>query len=231
MPPLLIFLVLAADTATPSGAPHDQAARIVDVTDQPPLLVERNGVRWGERMSSFEDEDCGKPKVKCRLHEIDVSNYSDSFLRCHGTIQFSQPNRGHIPDADRTLIVPANKSWRLVSAKVPREMNPKSHEVECTPEPQLPPLDLPAECKLKVTGAMDMAEYFPAAAIHADHEGPVYVEFMLAAAEGTPTDIQVIQSSTYPELDAAAVRMFGAMAMTTNCPGKHYRLLTMFKIP
>ena len=227
----MILMLLAADADTPSrNVPAGQATAIMDVTDRPPDMVERNGVRWGERLTSYEDADCGTPKTKCHMHEIEVTNYSRSTLRCRGKIHYPQPNDNGIRDADRTVIVPVNKSWRLVSANVPLWMLATSREVDCKPEPELAPLDNPPECKLKITRPVDINDYFPKESQDAMHEGPVFVEFTLALESGVPTDITMIQTSTYPELDAAALRMFGQVEMSTNCPGKRYRTMALFRL-
>lgn len=229
MPALLILLVLAVDA--PEKPPPTQSTAIMDVTDRPPNIIERNGVRWAERQSRrAQAPDCGSPKQACQTDLVDVSNYSRSTLRCHAKIHYAQPNDSAIGDSERTVIVPVNKTWTVVRADAPLAMTLASYEVDCIPEPALTPLGNPPECKLKITRPVDPDAYFPKESQDALHEGPVFVEFTLASESATPSGIKVIQTSTYPELDSAAVRMFADVPMTTNCAGKRFRTMVSFRI-
>ena len=149
----MLIMLLAADTsAPPASVPLSQATAIMDVTDRPPEMVERNGVRWGERLSVLPGaSDCGLPKTKCHTHLVEVTNYSASTLRCHGKIHYPQPNTNGIKDVDRTVIVPRSKAWNVVRVEAPAGMLPTSYEVDCTPEPELAAArHTPQECTLKV---------------------------------------------------------------------------------
>ena len=230
MSAMLFLVLLAADAPGKSAPAH--ATAIMEVTDHPYKLVERNGVMWTEALfkapgDSFE---CGSPGVPCLTEFLKVENRSSTTLRCRGKIHYPQPNANEIKDVERTVIVPRNRAWNVVRAEAPADMLPTSYEVDCTPEPALPVLDTPSECKSKVIRPADPAAYYTQDAQDALHEGPVFLEFTLAASPGTPSDIEVIQTSAYPDLDAAAVRMFGEIRMTTNCPGKRFRTVTSFKL-
>ena len=174
--------------------------------------------------------NCGTPQTGCVHDKLVVRNESRATLRCHGKISYPQPNANGIPDAERNMIIPAAQSLPVVRSQSPYDMGMYLHTLDCRPEPALPPLNKPAECSFKTPRDFDVNKYYPQAAKDALREGPVFLEFTLAAASGFPSRVKVIQTSRHPDLDAAAMRMFGEIEMTTNCPGKRFRTGITFRI-
>lgn len=91
-------------------------------------------------------------------------------------------------------------------------------------------LNVPAECKLTIHKGANPDDFYPQASRDAQDEGPVYLEFSLAESPGAPQEIAVVQTSTYPDLDTAAIRTASETRYTTNCLGQHFRIMVSFKI-
>lgn len=234
MSTLLIFMLLAGEApeAQAREPSVEQPTAIMDVTDDPGRAQERNGVRWQEwvRGPGVKWFKCGARGVACDEFSLVVRNRSSSTLRCRGAIRYPQPNPDGMTDTERTIIVPVGKTWTVVRADAPIDAKDVVREADCTAEPPLPPSSKPAECKSTITHSVDLANYYTKAAQDAQQEGPVFLEFTLGASPANPTDIKVLQTSLYPEIDAAAVRMFGDIQMTTNCVGQRFRSMAVFRL-
>ena len=234
----LLVMVLAneAAPAAPPPPPREKLPTssnvIMDVTDDPGRVVERNGVRWREWvfMRPADEPTCGTTKSTCRSREVAIYNESRAVLRCRAAIHYAQPNEHGIPDAARRIVVPSGKGWAIVRSEEPVGLQAERYETDCTAEPPLAPLDKPAHCTLKVLASADPDSFYPESSKQAMEEGPVFLEFSLAASPGHPKDIAVIQTSTYPELDAAAARTAAASKYETNCPGQRFRIMVSFKV-
>src|SRR5688572_19729691 len=120
METIMVLLLLAAD-APVKPAPADSTTAIMDVTDFPYRLVQRNGVMWTE--SLFKDPsdyfECGSPVARCLTDLLKVENRSGATLRCHGKIHYPQPNANGIRDIERTVIVPRTRAWNVVRSEAP----------------------------------------------------------------------------------------------------------------
>lgn len=229
---LLISLWLAgAEPQGPFLTREVGNSAIQDVTNNPDRVSERDGARWSQWIfHQGGPNQCGTPAAHCVVDSLTVRNDSDRTLRCHGKIRYPQPNDHGIPDIERRLVILPGRVAGVVLGASPKEMKIAAFEADCTPEPPLPPLGNPPECRSKVIQAPDPNTFYPEASRTSLQEGPVIVEFTLSASPSSPTDIEVVQSSSYPDLDAAAIRMFGEVQMTTSCVGKRYRTMTSFKL-
>ncbi|HEV7605883.1 MAG TPA: energy transducer TonB [Steroidobacteraceae bacterium] len=233
----LLLLRLAGDPPAPATAPQPAlktSGIIEEVTDDPGRVFERNGARWREWQftSGGQTIPCGPRKVACGEKHIVIANESKAILRCHGVIRYTWPNAYGIPNASRAIIVPAGQSWKIVGSTSPLDFPPTSMESDCSAEPPLPsrPDTVRPECKVRDMKIANPDNFFPQESRDAMHEGPVFVEFSLADTPGPPQEPSVIQTSTYPELDEAALQVMAASSGTTNCPGYHFRVIVKFKI-
>jgi TonB family protein len=231
----LLLTLLAGDAppaADASSAPPKTPAMIEEVTNDPGRVIERDGVRWREWLfeSPVEISRCGARQFACGEKRIVILNESNVVLRCRVVIRYAHPNPYGIRDAVRRIIVPPGKRWIAARSATPLNLPAKSYESDCTSEPPLPALHIPAECTLKHQKAVDSEAYYPQASKDAGEEGPVFIEFSLAASPGPARNIAVIQTSTYPELDAAAARSVAESQYATNCLGQRFRVMVSFRL-
>jgi TonB family protein len=89
---------------------------------------------------------------------------------------------------------------------------------------------MPTECRFQIARPVNVSDYYPPASRRLGEEGPVALQFVLTKKEGKPTRIQVIGSSLFDRLDAAAVKAAGDMVFTTACPGRDFRMQLTFDL-
>jgi TonB family protein len=98
----------------------------------------------------------------------------------------------------------------------------------------LPPRDQPAPpqsgpaCRVSPVNLKSPNDYYPATERGAGHAGRVIVEFAVMKSRGKPVDLRVAESSSYPELDAAALRVIAASSFKTTCPGERFKIAVKF---
>ena len=97
-----------------------------------------------------------------------------------------------------------------------------------------PPAHAPASpapasaCDLRPVRLANPDDFYPAAERAAGHKGRVIVEFTIPESGAKPVDLRVAESSSYPELDAAALRVIEKSRFKTTCPGTSTKLAVKF---
>jgi TonB family protein len=94
-----------------------------------------------------------------------------------------------------------------------------------------PPPSSASQCRVNPVKLRSPDDYYPAAERSAGHSGRVVVEFAILKSPGKPVDLRVAESSSYPQLDAAGVRVMAASSFKTNCPGERFKIAVKFGQP
>jgi hypothetical protein len=230
---LLVLLALPAAGAEP--------ARIIDVTDKPPGLIERENewVKWTERLQPLQQASkCGTPEASCTVIRLIVWNPGETFLKCGGTIKFNQPNPRAVGDASSDNVLVPPKSEAIVALAMSPGGLPFTRDSQCipaeTPAPPPPSASPPStaivDCRYSFTKPPDILAFYPPAALTDERQGRVYMQFTLAEAEGAPTDIVMYQSSSHADIDVAGPKVLASARFKTNCPGHRFRAAIKFAV-
>jgi len=200
-----------------------------DVTYIDGKTYEQAGIQWSDRLSRFETHPgaCKPAKGACFNDALKIRNGSALDIRCVIHVVYPKSGKKKVDDVDSTEIIRANTERSVVqSLGVPAALSPESFGSSCSPVPELPVLDLPAECTLKMSG-VNPAIFYPPAAVRRNEQGPVTVEITMGGANEMK-EIAVVRSSEHPALDAAAIQLFKLAKFETNCPGKRFRKTAPF---
>ena len=200
-----------------------------DVTYIDGKTYEQAGIQWSDRLSRFETYPgaCKPAKGACFNDALKIRNGSSLDIRCVIHVVYPKSGKKKVDDVDSTEIIRANTERSVVqSLGVPAALAPESFGSICTPVPELPALDLPAECTLKMSG-VNPAIFYPPGAVRRNEQGPVTVEITMGSANEMK-ELTVVRSSEHPALDAAAIQLFRLAKFETNCPGKRFRKTVPF---
>lgn len=170
---------------------------------------------------------CGpKPKEasnSCQYYTLNLANDATDTLECVAKLT------GRAATFERRKVLTAHESAIYVVGPYPPSPPPVA-TVRCNRRAPVSPLVIPPECKHQILKFTNRDDFYPGVAQHLEEEGSVDMEYALSSAEGTPTDIKVIGSSLYSDLDLAAINSLRGTVMSTNCPGQRFRMRQTFKL-
>lgn len=228
----------------PPPSEHTTTA-IMDVTDG---FNGQNGeARW--KLMPFGDQSavCGlvgadreielgklassRPRANaddCVATSARVRNISKSPIYCRATFALPQPDdSGRTEIRGERLILPnATNIVATVYAESERKvpMPVTDCEVRDTPAPP------PPACDTKFLRAPDPDAYYPPDSKAREEQGDVTLDFRIDPAAKKLRDIRVAQSSQYPALDLAALKVGKGMVATTNCPDVRRQVKVKFRV-
>jgi TonB family protein len=218
--------VTQVTAVAPSPAPSPAASPEFSAPQTVP-----NGT-WSYRVVRSErPEPCrfhGAPE--CVGVRLEVENHSNRTLECRAQMELSGNNNEGVPHVEMPGIVLPGKLRPLLTTLLPAATTVTSGTASCTEREPFPPLDVPAECRFQVVRPVKVSDYYPAASRRVREEGTVALQFQLAEKEGKPSHIQVIGSSLFERLDAAAMKAAGDIVFATACPGRDFRLQLTFEL-
>jgi TonB family protein len=171
-----------------------------------------------------------KAEDSCVYHRLVVDNQSDDVLECRGQIAYSAVNRDGQTSKSHPSVVDAKSRKAVLSDVAAPDVNASSHGMNCKVRPRPDDSKLTPQCKpiitAKPTGSID----YSIESRNAGREGPVLLEFSFSDKDGAPTNIVVVGSSLWPELDASAVKYVGQYRGYTDCKQGRFRMPLTFKL-
>jgi TonB family protein len=169
-------------------------------------------------------------KAECLQRIILVRNSSPRPLECTASLTYAGTDiDGKATPAGKAVV--AGKSARaVVTSLAARGVDASTFDAQCKVRAELPALSTPATCKYQVIKPISIGDYYPDTSRQAGDEGPVVVEFSVGDKPANPTDVKVVASSLFPELDQGGVKAVQAMVMSSNCASGRYRLKLNFQL-
>jgi len=180
----------------------------------------------------------GGDLVPCREREVDncdvykliVENDSEQALECSVHMNYLKPNIEEDRHVEgRAALLPGET--RIV-LRNPAQLDnvPAEFAAECKPRPTVTKRTSEKECNFRITKSVMLGDYYPEDSLHLRHEGPVMVEFTLNKGAGRPSNLAVVFSSLYDDLDDAARKAVGAMEMSADCGPQRHRLAIRWEL-
>lgn len=169
-------------------------------------------------------------KSMCTLHRLVIQNDSDDTLECDATMGFVDPGAGGLKSTGSRRVVAGRRARTVLAPVSPEGMKPLRSGARCLAREPLPPLAVPPGCAYKLTQAPPLESFYPEAARRHGEQGPVDLEFQVAADDPHAGDIRVIGSSLFPALDQAAINYMGALRFEAPCPATRFRLKVEFRL-
>jgi len=152
-----------------------------------------------------------------RLAYVDLSNNEQDFMSCKAELSpkdFVTGKAGHL---SRTALVGPKATRRLVLGDVYDQPDKGSMSVACTAIPQLAANAAAGKCRARLEGSIDAQQFYPASAKNAGIEGDAVVRFFVPAGSDLAADAEIVRSSGYPALDAAAIDTIRSGKFKKDC--------------
>jgi hypothetical protein len=73
-------------------------------------------------------------------------------------------------------------------------------------------------------------DYFPPGSMRRMESGEVLIEFTAEAGVAHPRDVKIVKESGVPDLDAAAIKLGRALAVSTSCGTQRARRIIVFEV-
>lgn len=166
----------------------------------------------------------------CTEARFEVANRSNRILECRAQAQLSGNNNEGVSHLEMPGVVPPGSTRALLTTLLPGEVAVSSSTATCEEREPLGPLEVPAECHFQIARPVSVSDYYPTLSRRLGEQGPVALHFVLAQKEGKATNIEVIGSSLFERVDAAAVKAVGDIVFTTACPGHDFRMQLLFDL-
>jgi TonB family protein len=213
--------------AANGGADPNSPGSTVPVVDTEPVVARVATGEWSYflRRGGLLVSCDARAEVKCEISQLIVRNDSAESLRCNVGLAYPQ----QLEISGRAAVRPGSERVALREAGPPEEP-PSDFRAECTGFPAVPELTRPDECNFKITKPVALGEYYPESSGRLQREGQVMVEFALESGGGKASSLEVVESSLYDDLDAAAVKAIGDMTFSADCSGHRHRLQISFEL-
>ena len=155
-------------------------------------------------------------EIACVRYTLRTTNPSDEALLCDASLQGEPFKTLGLQPGMVTPGQSVSLQFSLSATSVVSAMSMQCHRPAA-------PAESP-ECKPEFTRTAYVNLLLPGPPpSQSDELKPVVLEYTLRAAQGHPSDISVISSSHFPQLDAAAIKIFSAQIGKTACPGHRFR--------
>ena len=201
-----------------------------DVVESPPNPLPTGAWRYGLSRGEQTVPCVFRSAEKCNEVKLRIDNASKETLECSATLQFQGTNNEGQSSVEKPAVSRPGTNRTVLSSLIPLDTTVSSQDVQCKVRHRTPAAPIPGGCTFRLVRSVNLSDYYPPASRRLADEGPVVVQFTLPKAEGAPAAIQVVESSLFDRLDAAALRAVGDMGMTTDCPGTTFRMLVDFKL-
>jgi TonB family protein len=184
-------------------------------------LLKRTGTPW----------TCGTKgePMQCVEHAVVIDNQSPQALECMAGFAYVTPDGTRVSDPDLPALILPRTSHEMRGRITAAATQIDVSRLECRARPPYKRIKAPEGCKYEMYGN-PFEEYYPASAVRLALEGPVTVSFLLTGRNGPASEIEVVDSSQVPMLDAAAKRFITEQRFRTACPGTRFDVRMRFTL-
>jgi TonB family protein len=200
------------------------------------LKPNASGKGWAVNLVAFDDlRECaanttGNCRGVRRAAYFDAVNKSAEYLRCKFELDHRDFAVGTKTTNDRDSILPPNATRRLFAGRIGEVAGSRDLRVTCTPIAGLAANVAAGKCRLTTTGVPSVSDFYPAESKRRNDQGRVIVDVWMDKKEGQPTLVELKQSSGFPELDEAGVKMGTYMAFKSDCDQGHSSVAVAFRL-
>jgi TonB family protein len=211
----------AAMTAAPRGEKLEAAA---------------SGSGWSVSLLAFDAlRECaantaGNCKGVRRMAYVDAANQGGEYLRCTVALDHRDFALGTQVTNERETLLPPRITRRLFLGTVGEVGGKGDLRVDCRPLAGLAANVAGGKCRVTTTGVPSVADFYPPGAKRRGEEGRVVVNVWLDQKEGQPAIVELKDSSGFPELDAAGVKMGSYMAFRGDCDQGYSSVAISFRL-
>jgi TonB family protein len=194
------------------------------------------GAGWSVNLVAFDAmRECtantaGNCKGVRRLAYFDAVNQGAEYLRCKLSLDHRDFALGTKSTNERETMLPPGATRRLFLGKVGEVGGNEDLRVDCKPVAGLAANVAAGKCKVTTTGVPSVADFYPPGAKRRNEQGRVVVNVWLDQKEGQPALVELKDSSGFPELDVAGVKMGTYMAFRGDCDQGYSSVAISFRL-
>jgi len=152
-----------------------------------------------------------------RLAYLDIVNNEQNFMSCKAELKSKDFVTGKVTSLSREVLMGTKGTRRLVVGDVYDQPDKGSMTVSCTVVPKLAENAAAGKCRARLEGSIDAQQFYPASAKNAGVEGDAVVRFWVPPGSNIAVDAEIVRSSGYPALDAAAIDTIRSGKFTKEC--------------
>jgi TonB family protein len=200
------------------------------------LKASASGSGWSVGLLAFDDlRECaantaGNCKGVRYSVYFDAANAGDEYLRCKLAVDHREFALDQKATAERETLLPPRASRRLFAGSLGEIAGSQDLRVSCTPVPGLVAKVAADQCRVVTTGVPSVSDFYPAGSRQRNEEGRVTLNVWMDQKEGHPALVELRQSSGFPELDAAGVKMGSYMAFKGECDQGYAAVAVAFRL-
>jgi TonB family protein len=152
-----------------------------------------------------------------RLAFVDVSNNEQEFMACKADLRARDFVTSTVDVLSREVLIGPKVTRRMILGDVYQAQDKGALSVNCKVIPKLAENAAAGKCRAKLDGTIDAQQFYPASAKRQGIEGDAVVRYWIATGSGAPADAEIVRSSGYPALDAAAIDTIGSGHFKSEC--------------
>jgi TonB family protein len=152
-----------------------------------------------------------------RLAFVDLTSRSADFLTCKVALHARDPIGAASSDLTREFLIGPRATRRLALGDVNELPDKKAIAVTCQPVPALAANAAAGKCRAKLSGSIDVENFYPASARARGTEGSTVVRYFVPPGADAPSDAEVVSGSGDESLDNAALATIRSGKFTKEC--------------
>jgi hypothetical protein len=201
-----------------------------------PLKPAAKGPGWTVNLVAYDAlRECtantaGNCKGVRRLAYLQANNQGSEYLRCKLELDHRDFSTGEKSTNERETLLPPRATRSLYFGKVGEIGGNEDFRVSCQPVANLAANVAAGKCRVTTTGVPSVSDFYPPGAKRRNEEGRVVVFVLLDKKEGQPSLVELKDSSGFPELDVAGVKMGTYMAFKGDCDVGYSSVAISFRL-
>ena len=199
------------------------------------LPASASGAGWNVTIAGYDElRECaanviGNCRGVRRAAYFSASNQGAEYLRCKLALDHRVFALGTKVTNSRETLLPPKSTRRLFVGSV-GDVAAKDLTVSCQPIEGLAANVAANKCRVTTTGVPSVSDFYPAGSKQRNEEGRVVVNIWMDQKEGHAALVELKDSSGFPELDQAGVKMGSYMAFRGECDQGYSSVAIAFRL-
>jgi hypothetical protein len=206
----------------------------------PPVAVKlkpaASGSGWTVNLAAFDElRECaanttGNCRGVRRAAYFETTNQSAEYLRCKLALDHRDFAIGTKLTNERETLLPPKSARRIYAGRVGEVAGTEDLRVTCASVTGLAANVAAGKCRVTTTGVPSVSDFYPAGSKRRNEEGRVVLYVLLDQKEGHPALVELKESSGFPELDGAGVKMGSYMVFAGECDQGYTSVAVSFRL-
>ena len=152
-----------------------------------------------------------------RLAFFEITSKSAEFLSCKVALHASSFSGGPAADLTRAFLIGPKAVRELALGDINDQPDKKAIAVTCVPVPDLAANADAGKCRAKLSGSIDVENYYPPSARNRGTEGSAVVRYFVPPGATSVSDAEIATSSGDASLDDAALATVRSGKFVNEC--------------